>query len=95
MGYSEKDDNTGMNGALCKSYIAHTLFLWKLEGFIQHLTEFFFKFLGPLLCYQVIGSGESEINDPHSVLFIFEGYTCINKNKMSCQGYRETITSDQ
>ena len=41
MGYSEKDDNTGMNGALCKSYIAHTLFLWKLEGFIQHLTEFF------------------------------------------------------
>ena len=51
--------------------------------------------MGPLLCYQVIGSGESEINDPHSVLFIFEGYTCINKNKMSCQGYRETITSDQ
>jgi len=44
MGYSEKDDNTGMNGALCKSYIAHTLFLWKLEGFIQHLTEFFFFF---------------------------------------------------
>ena len=46
MGYYEKDDNIVMNGALCKSYIAHTLFLWKLEGFIQHLTEFFLNFGG-------------------------------------------------
>ena len=50
MEYYEKDDNIVMNGVQCKSYIAHTLFLWKLEGFIQHLAEFF-KFLGPLLCY--------------------------------------------
>lgn len=36
MELSEKDENTSVNGPLCGSYIAHTLFLWKMEEFIQH-----------------------------------------------------------
>ena len=38
----EKDENTGRNGSLCWSQVAHILFLWKkMEDFIQYLTGFF------------------------------------------------------
>ena len=44
------------------------------------------------LC-RLIGFGDSEINELHSVFFIYEECTRRNKNKMSCQGCGET-TSD-
>ena len=43
---------------------------------------------------QGIGSGEAEMNEPQSFLYIYEKDTCINKNEISCQESKKNITSD-
>ena len=55
-----------------------------MEGFKQNLTGFIL-FLLPSLCQQDRVSGESEINESQSFLFIYEECAYVNKNKMSCQ----------
>ena len=91
MGLSEKDENTDINGPPCGPYCSHVVSMKKRRVY-STLNWVFLSLVSPL-CQQDIGFGESEINELHSVLFIYEECTRRNKNKMSCQGCRVT-TSD-
>lgn len=61
--------------------------------FIQRLTGFFFLFMVPPVCQQIVDSGESGIKEPQSFPFIYQKGTYMNKNKISCQGCSRNITS--
>ena len=67
MGLSEKDENTDIIGPLCGPYCSHVVSMKKR---VYSTLNWVFLSLVSLLHQQDTGFGESEINEPQSVLLV-------------------------